>query len=538
MNYNDDIDYVNDADNDYVDVDVDELEAKPLESYSQQTKDEMNRVSLVKDKTRIFGSYIYRYQKFPGDIDLVENYTSTSKEEAILFWVKRIKKIVKNVISTPGNYYSEIKCGVDEVFSFSIGIIHNGTYVVDPDLFNNLDISYQSKYITLKDYEDILSVLKAGVLSQDAFDYVFKILRKYYVLRWSANEILKGFKKLPGIKPRIITLEQACTHYALVKIDTVVLIDGVFTEVTNAYRLKYITKTSDERITDFVPNPTANKNQKGYERVEFTSEAEINQLPLEINKMYYSNLWFSPFKMLKRTYSYCRYQIQGKNVMDENGFVNVFTPIPDSERNQYIDIIDKIVPILSGNISLLYQIRSEFDSLMLIMDLYAKTNKLMDQINTQLDNTKNRLAYVMEIPRHKLLEFITLIDKCVRSKDFPNRIKILDHLVDEFKLIINYETLSYLDSVNMNPMPAVLKPKPVVLDETWETDGLYGKKYIPLYNNNRIRLPGDQPMYTYNKIIQSLKDSDISPDFYDKDDENNTAHDTLREMLLRKYYQD
>lgn len=74
-------------------------ELKPRESYPETALNEIKLLSFSRDKLADpFGSYIYRIQKYPGDIDLIEKFTECcSLDDAITKFEKSLKNVVRNI---------------------------------------------------------------------------------------------------------------------------------------------------------------------------------------------------------------------------------------------------------------------------------------------------------------------------------------------------------------------------------------------------------------------------------------------------------
>jgi hypothetical protein len=83
---------------------------------------------------------------------------------------------------------------------------------------------------------------------------------------------------------------------SLVKIDVWSYLNSKITEITNAYFLSYGT---------------------GANKVEVQSSNNIKDLQSDVEKLYYSNMWFSPFKMSKRAYALIR-QLIGEENLDKD----------------------------------------------------------------------------------------------------------------------------------------------------------------------------------------------------------------------------
>lgn len=447
-------------DYDYIDKNI---ETKPDDTMSKILKHEINLLAVKKDKPQIFGSNKYRLYKYPGDVDLIEEVKTNSLEKTTRLFSKKIKEIVKNINKEKNTFLSDIKMGLDEIYKIKIGYCENGIFYINNNAKEEIEILNDFNLLESKDYEYLINIFSKRVGSQDEFDLTFKVIRKYFVLRWSAKEIINGVKKLKG--NRIIKLEDAIKQNSLIKIDKITLYNGRFVEITNIYLLQY------------------EINNKTYD-ITFNGDGEL--IKLNIQQLYYSNLNYSPFKMVKRMYSYCRLKYIKSLKKD----------------NIYGNILKKIIPILSGNISLLSQIKSDLN----ILQTISKTNGYIEvkNINTQLDETKNRLSTVVEINLNELNQLIKIIDNVINSKNNDERLKLMDLLDEKYSKIINYHTISYLNKVFLNPPPKILLPDYYTIQLYWPSGELYTKQTINPYKNV-IRKPNDDPVKFFDESINFEK---------------------------------
>ena len=108
----------------------------------------------------VFGSYLYRLQQNPSDIDLIENIVyKGSEQEVINSFVKTFQKIVKNLMKTHQYYITDIKCGLDERYIFNIGEIQEGKFTPAIDLMSNFKKLLDKKHITKQDYDYIYNII-------------------------------------------------------------------------------------------------------------------------------------------------------------------------------------------------------------------------------------------------------------------------------------------------------------------------------------------------------------------------------------------
>src|SRR5689334_24463389 len=88
---------------------------KPESSYPEETMQNIKLLSFSKNKlAQTFGSYIYRIQRFPGDVDLIEEFTECcTLPQVIAKFERTLKRIVKKILKMRVHYYSEVKAGID-----------------------------------------------------------------------------------------------------------------------------------------------------------------------------------------------------------------------------------------------------------------------------------------------------------------------------------------------------------------------------------------------------------------------------------------
>lgn len=394
------------------------LETKPLSSYSE---DAIKNIKLLtfskKELAHPFGSYIYRLQKYPGDLDLVEEFTDCCNEDDVVRkFAKKLQQIVKKINSEKIHYFSEFKAGLDNRYDIDIGEMIDGIYKPRIDLSIISYNLFNKGLLSNEEYSIIQYILLFSDLGSNEYDTVTYIFRERRILRWKSDEILNGIKLLPGNKK--ITLENALKqHDSHVKIDMIALINDRLIEVTNFFQLAYVSK--EGKVLNIINID-----------VEENHNIPVH-LPFEIEKLYFSNMFYSPFKMVKRMYSL------GRN-------------------KKYIDLLNSIIPFVSSNISLLYQIKSEIDTIILIIEKIKKYPS--KTIEYQLDEMKFRISTVTELSKEELLEINDLIYKI-------NKIDYKYDKLDDLKLLkkilvkkINYFTIEYLIRFNLNPPPPYLLP--------------------------------------------------------------------------------
>jgi hypothetical protein len=376
------------------------ISTKPLSSYSEDLLRNMRMLSFFpKGLADPFGSFIYRIQKYPGDVDLIEEFQECcTVNDVINKFIKNLRRVIKDILSSKMHYFSEFKCGLDHRYDIDIGDCTNGVYRPNRDLrLISLDLMKKG-LLNMSEYNKIDKILSGYMYDGDGYDVIFNIFRNRRVLRWSAEELLSGKKNINGY---VIKLFDALHDHTAVKIDVLLLYNDRFIEMTNYVILE-------------VRDP----------------DHWINVDP-NIQKLYSSNFYYSPFKMVKRMFSLARNQ-------------------------RDINILNKIIPLISSNVSSLYQSKSEIDVLLLIIEVANKPPLIT--IKKQLDLMKGRLVNILQFSDNEINDIIDIIDDCLVEKNLSNIYNLLENLNIIIKKKINFLTIAYLDTVALNPPPAYILP--------------------------------------------------------------------------------
>src|SRR5271170_5836193 len=88
------------------------LKTKPLSSYSKSLVKDIKMLSFYPEGMATpFGSFIYRLQRYPGDVDLLEEYVGThSVEHVIKMFIRNLHRVVNDILKSKMHYFSEFKC--------------------------------------------------------------------------------------------------------------------------------------------------------------------------------------------------------------------------------------------------------------------------------------------------------------------------------------------------------------------------------------------------------------------------------------------
>jgi hypothetical protein len=427
------------------------LSVKPKESYPDYIQKEVDLLTFdEKNPAETFGSYLFRFQKYSGDVDLNEIVLYDDEITTLNSFIKKLKSIIHNL--DHNHVFSEFKAGFDNNFNFSIGTLSNGIFVPNPDLIIILQDRYENKLLTKEEFGTILKALLQCLDSSDttinemAYDYIFNLIRNKKILRWTKDELLKGSKILSD--GTSYPLQVALTDDTIVKLDIISLLNNKFVEVTNIVSLQY---HNPDNPNDIIP-------------INIDSRVTLGNpegLRDDIEKLYYSNKFFSPFKACKRIYSLIR----------------------KTEEYSYIE--NKLYPIISGDISLLYQIKSEIEAINIVLDK-SPIKYHLRRVHTQLQDIKGRLNYVLALSEDDILDFSDIIDSFKDEPDNESRIELLEYLNKYIKEIINRLTIESMDDYDFNPFPSTFLPS------------------IRQYDRSKVRRENEEPLVEYSDFVESL----------------------------------
>ena len=432
------------------------LARKPFDSYPDYVKKEMKIISFFKKELPVsYGSYLYRFQRAPGDIDLLQHVNYKDENTAVRTFIRVLHNIIKSFDNK--HIFSEFKAGFDTKYFIDIGGMMNGIYTPHKDLNEILYAKYKEGLFTKDEFFSMhLCLIQIHddkdntKLNEWAYDYIYNLIRNKRVLRWSAQEIMKGYKIIS--MNRKYTLADAIKDDTMVKIDLIVFLNGKFMEITN---LLFITYTDTDAYGNEIEVPV---------NVSEDVLHNLANLKLEVEKLYYSDKFYSPMKACKRIYAIMR------------------------ATREYEYLEKQVVPILNSSASLIYQIKSELEAIIIVLEnKFSKIN--VDRIFNQLQDIKGRLNYNLDISEDVIINLSHEFDHICKLRSKESLIEGIEHLSKQIKQIINYQTIMQMDTLNFNPFPLKFMP------------GIFS------YNNAIIRKPTDNPSARYNEFVNVIKEA-------------------------------
>ena len=203
------------------------LKKRTIDGLSQETRGLIELITLQKGTFPV-GSFKYKAHRYPGDIDIFEPVKACCNvETATKVITKKIQNMASKIKETKGVYLGDFKAGLD--FRYDLTNVNSNEKLIE--LLNN-------GLIKQEEFNEAVSQKTEA----DLLEY----MRKFYIVRWNLDELIKGEKVLPLNKR--LTLQEAITHKTIVKIDLWAPQDGNYNEVTNFFLIVMIDKDGKEVV--------------------------------------------------------------------------------------------------------------------------------------------------------------------------------------------------------------------------------------------------------------------------------------------------
>lgn len=378
---------------------------KPKSSISNDIQDKINIITMNPDNYIPFGSWTYKSQLYPGDVDLMEAAEHCcDRESAVKYFVGEIKKIVRKILKVKLLYLGDVKAGIDERYVVDIGKIEYGPSTkitgYDPKYIIKQIVKLAGDGLLTKDEVMKLGAMLKDNISVEDFEKLSDFFRSKWLLRWNAKELLNGFKVLPGKLK--YTLGDAIQDNTMTKIDLWGQINARFIEITNVYMLYYIDEYGQRVLLNF----------------ENDLRLMVQKLTDEANKFLYSPTYFNPFKMIKRIWSISR--ITGNKEM-----------------------IKKLTPFMQSDMGRLSQIKSEIETLIGILENVKRPP--VKTIYKQIDSFKSRFANVYQVYFEED-KVDGILSSILSKQNTKYTIEHLEYILKYVKLVINTNTMEFINN--------------------------------------------------------------------------------------------
>lgn len=380
-------------------------------NFPEEVKNAIKLIAFSYDNAIPFGSYTLKAQPYPGDIDVIEEVAECcSKKEAIKKIVKRFSQIVRKIKCQKNTFITEIKAGLDLLF-YKIAY---DTILLKfrPEKLKKYIIElYNKKLLSYEEFSEFVKILEKDSYTEEDYEELKNLIREKYIVRWTADEVLEGRKKLIG--NRILTFEEAIQQHTITKIDVVRYINEEFKEITNLYMFYYYDSNGE-------------RHPLNYEDVDLVAELKV-----EVKK-WSSKYYFKPFKLAKRMFSLSRF-------------------FRDIETG------NKLVKLFVSDLGAVNKIISELETIKLILE--RGDYPPIDLIISQIDKMKKVIGSVTSnynLDIKGVIDVLTLLtDGNLKIDEY---VKTIDNLEEYLKEFIKKNTYNYLTKVNLFPPPKEYLP--------------------------------------------------------------------------------
>jgi len=301
--------------------------------------------------------------------------------------------IHQKVYTSKKNYLEELRKGLQNVVAevakvayvgdIKCGAIEEWRILKTPFNKEKSLATLSELKLPMKEYIPI-HILLTGKIDKIAM-LSLKDLCKYHTVRWSVKDIERN--KVVLKDGRTYTLEEGIVSSSFTKIDAIAEIEK-FVEFSCIY--------------DF------------YYKKKFLNDTHINiKRELEDAIIYYKHIG-NTFKMYKRMMSLARLENKKK-------------------------VIEKLTPILNSDLGRIYNIGSEIDALLYLLE---NTNAPLDTIRYEIDQFTDRLSNVYTLKDYLKNEnyILELIKKALKTKR-DGLIPILTKMSDKLNNILNKESM-------------------------------------------------------------------------------------------------
>lgn len=355
----------------------------------------------------LMGSAELKAQLYAGDYDAYEVVNVPS----VAWAVRKFQSMIRNLLKSPLTYIGDIKMGSIEEWKV-IGdeaTIKNGNVVgyKPQQIKKKLKALYEQRIISRQEWEDGDAMLKPSITPYQLLE--IKRDLRFNILRWTPQEVLKGYKKLHD--GRHFTLADAITSPTLSKMDCISWVQGNrYTEFSVIYEFYYKKRLLNGLI----------KN------AELALKESTYQLYHERNF----------YKMAKRMFALARLQKQ-------YGLLKVLSAL------------------FNGDLGRLYIVYGDIGTMEYMVEnlrhLPAK------RIHFEIDQFHNRLAnitlpkYLQEQPQ--IMEIIDRIEKHTDlTKNKGQTLHLLRLLKERIMDLLSAYSYDYLYDCSLIPPPRIFLP--------------------------------------------------------------------------------
>lgn len=369
-----DINFDNDVEDLYGDV-SNMIESIPDKDQSEDVRRELALISINPDNSRLIGSLSYRIQKYAADEDAIEHVTDCCTEEDVVnIFIKGLKKMVSNYqkYSLGDRWFVELKAGKNPILDVNVSKMTIGQ-IKDVIVNRNFKVAMHPHNFSLLQEiviykEDQTERKNDSKFTKCELEIFNSILRVDLILRWNANEIKKGYKEIDiGLQKKAkYYLNEALHKTGAVNVEAIAIINNSITDISNYFVLTF-RDSAGKLYAINLPQKT----------IDHFSEYMVSSLMENIYNLSETCIPFELdfFKAAKRAWSLSKFILENVSKNDP-----VYTI--------YSEIVYKLAPLMSSQISNLNQIKSKISTIGQLIDLGVKDfpfNQVSDEFDNILD---------------------------------------------------------------------------------------------------------------------------------------------------------
>jgi len=219
---------------------------KTINDFNKEVKDIIYNLSLSNiNNVKITGSMAINYQLYASDFDLYESLNDNYSR-----YVKKFQQVIKHFLKQKNVFIGDIKSG--EIKKWNI---LDGDKITIETLNNKINNLYNNGIINDDEKNESLKLLKLPF--NDMTYYKMKDLFKFHIVRWTPQEVIKGYKTLrDGSK---YTLKESFKT-GLTKIDLVVWLENRFVEFSMIYAFRPDKNDISKSLKDDIKKFQFNQN--------------------------------------------------------------------------------------------------------------------------------------------------------------------------------------------------------------------------------------------------------------------------------------
>ncbi|AYV82191.1 MAG: V21, partial [Homavirus sp.] len=468
-------------------------------------------VTKDSDKVPAVGSYRWKAQKYPGDIDMLEFYhvEDISEEVAIGKISDALQKVANDIDKHSELILADFKCGYDDRFHKFIKNLGDlrGSYVsMDMVEYFERDIFGYNKPVCVSELNNLVSIgaitdefkekvvgLLPPTMTGQKYSEIYGLMRNFYILRWSLNEIENGAKvilpRIPNKETHVVKLKDAIPHDTLCKIDMWAKVFGRWTELTNLYQFTHTNNSGGKVPIGFYFRNTVDEG----------TETDI---------IYYSSQEHEkPYKLAKRIWNRAILKVSHEMVTNTVDPTQLF-------------ILKTLFPFFSSDITILGQSMADIELFITALEKHEKMDLTYEQIYKdligQIETISQKLFRVMLLESNingeikqkvdNIINFITtstesndyrfiydkLWNKIYEGNNLTTLIDMLNNLYSYLSSILNSNAKEYLIKTKLHPRieNSYVHPKysynylnlpKITLQEGGQDGSLYNDKYVSKY---------------------------------------------------------